>query len=83
MVTEQAPHEFKKLNGKVYWGARVIKGADYDSFQPLSRIWARDKRHIYANTALIGADPATFKVGPEDQLHGFDKNQKYDRHNMA
>ena len=63
MSTTQPPHDFKKLNGKVYWSARTIKGADYDSFEPLNLIWARDKHRIYSyDLPLRGADRNSFTV---------------------
>jgi hypothetical protein len=34
MITLQPINEFKKLDGKVYWGRHIINGADFDSFEP-------------------------------------------------
>lgn len=76
MDTTQPSHQFKKLNGKVYWGARVIKGADYDSFEPLNRIWARDKRHVYSYASLLrGADRDSFVA--LNPLFAKDKNSVF------
>src|SRR5689334_11093278 len=63
MDSIQEPYQFKKLNGKVYWGARIVKGADYDSFEPLNETWGRDKHHIYTYDSRIrGADHDSFEV---------------------
>jgi hypothetical protein len=58
----EAP-EFKKLNGKVYWGDRVVKGADYHTFTPLNHLWARDSRHIYVyDSRLRGVERDSFLI---------------------
>jgi hypothetical protein len=39
----------------------VLKDADQDSFTPINREYAKDKRHVYWQTQVIpGADPSTF-----------------------
>ncbi len=64
-------------------GVRLPK-ADPAKFRPLGHHYSTDETRVYyGNTLLEGADPGTFQVGPNDQWHGFDKNQKYDRHKVV
>jgi hypothetical protein len=76
MITLQPINEFKKLDGKVYWGRHIINGADFDSFEPLNAIWARDNRRIYTyDSPLRGADRDTFCV--LNKIFAKDKNKVY------
>lgn len=64
-------------------GVRLPK-ADPASFRQLGYHYSTDGTRVYyGNTILEGADPGTFQVSPDDQCHGFDKNQKYDRHKVV
>ena len=76
MITLQPINEFKRLDGKVYWGRHIINGADFDSFEPLNAIWAGDNRHIYiTHSPLRGADRDTFCV--LNKIFAKDKNKVY------
>ena len=76
MITLQPVNEFKKLNGKAYWGKRIISDADYDSFEGLNEIWARDKHRVYTyDRPLRGADRDSFTV--LNKIFAKDKNKVY------
>lgn len=76
MLSDPPKHRFKKSDGKVYWGTATIKNADYDTFEPLNTIWAKDKDRIYCyDTPLRGADRESFTV--LNALFAKDKNKAY------
>ena len=53
-----------KDNRKVYWGVKIVKGADARTFELFSDDhFYRDKKRVYyLGQEIPGADPATFKV---------------------
>jgi hypothetical protein len=72
---------FAADKARVYHEGVRLPKADPAKFRPLGHHYSTDDTRVYyGNTILEGADPVTFQVGPDDQVHGFDKNQKYDRH---
>lgn len=76
MLPNRLTHKFKKSNGKVYWSTATIKGADYDTFEPLNLIWAKDKHRVYCyDSPLRGADRDSFTV--LNALFARDKNKAY------
>jgi hypothetical protein len=76
LMTKGHPAKFTKSDGKVYWNGATIKGADYDTFEPLSFIWARDKTRIYTyGRPVRGADLETFEV--LNALYARDRNRAY------
>jgi len=69
---------------RAYTEGVQLPKANPAKFRPLGHHHSTDDiRVYYGNTILAGADPGTFQVGPDDQYHGFDKNQKYDRHKVV
>jgi len=57
-------HEsYWKRDGKVYFCDSTVKGADFETFRPLSGVWAVDKKYVYeVGCKLRRADLTSFLV---------------------
>jgi len=70
-------HEsYWKRDGKVYFCDSTVKGADFETFRPLSGVWAVDKKYVYeVGCKLRRADLTSFLVLNEvyarDNAHVF------------
>jgi DKNYY family len=60
---DDVPEDYRKENGVLYWCNTQIKGADYETFERLSDLWAADRQHVFSYGRKVrGADRATFRV---------------------
>jgi hypothetical protein len=55
--------DYRNENGILYWSNTQIKGADCETFERLSDLWAADRHNVYSYGRKVrGVDRATFQI---------------------